>query len=65
MNADILARIAATILHRLNEVEAELQRLALYLTDEARMSLSLQLIDLEEQLDYVYELHQTSLRSTP
>lgn len=61
MNADILARIAVTILHRLNEVENELQRLALYLTDDARRTLSLQIIDLEKQLAYVDTLQQNTV----
>lgn len=62
MSGDILIRIRDTIKTRINQVEADLDRLAPYLTDEARATLSLQLIDLEKQLDHIYHLHQTSLR---
>lgn len=60
--SDILIRIRDTIQTQINHVEAELERLAPYLTDEARTHLTLTLIDLEEQLDHVYALHQSSLR---
>lgn len=67
MNVDggILIRIRDTIMHRINQVEAELERLTPYLTDHARTSLIQQLLDLEQQLDHIYHLHQSSLRGAP
>lgn len=64
MSGDILIRIRDTIQTRINQVEADLNRLAPYLTDDARRSLTLLLIDLEEQMDYVYELHQTTVHNS-
>lgn len=62
MSPDILIRIRDTIQHRINQIETDLERLAPYLTSDAQTTLIQQLLDLEEQLDHIYRLHQSSLR---